>query len=582
MLKLFLISDFNVATLAQFLNEDSRQPVCAASVAPFGQVVSPLMGNGDPGGDFAVVWTTPEKTSSAFGRALSFETVSDEDILSEVCGYAEYIKALMPKFRAVFLMAWTLPPYIRGYGVADLSRRGIRTLVMKMNLKLAEELQNMPGVYLLDAQKWIEAVGRNSYSPKLWYLVKSPFHPDVFKEATNDIKTALRGVMGESRRLIVLDLDNTLWGGTVGDLGWENVRLGGHDYVGEAFLDFQRALKALSRRGILLAIVSKNEESIALDALRNHPEMILRPDDFVGWRINWDDKAANLVELAAEVNIGLQSIVFIDDSPVERARVREKLPEVHVPEWPKDVTLFASYLLHMDCFDSPYSTNEDSSRTQLYAAQKQRDQFKDAHSSRDEWLCSLKTELRVEVMTEANRVRVVQLFNKTNQMNLRTRRMTEKELEAWLTGGNRKLWVFRVTDRFGDSGLTGILTLDIGPEISEISDFVLSCRVMGRDVEKAMISVAVDYCRTLNVKELRAEYLPSAKNAPCLQFWKNSGFECFDGNSIFTWALDNPYPAPIGVQTIVLADDLMNNVVSKGCGALAGHRYNDVQITERY
>lgn len=576
MLKLHLISDFNVTTLAQFLKRDMHLPACEIIAAPFGQVVGPLTNDADVASDFAVVWTAPEKTNSAFGRALNFEAVSEEEVLSEVQEFADCIKTVTSKFRAVFLVCWTLPSYRRGYGMMDLSNGGIRTLLMKMNLKLVAELRSTTGMYLLDAQKWIEDVGRNSYSPKLWYLAKSPFHPDVFKEAARDIKAAISGVIGDSKKLIVLDLDNTLWGGTVGDLGWQNVRLGGHDYVGEAFLDFQKALKALSRRGILLAIVSKNEEAIAVEALSEHPEMILRPDDFVGWRINWSDKATNIAELAAELKLGLQSIVFVDDNPVERARVREALPEVYVPEWPNDVTLFASHLLHMDCFDSPYLTTEDSSRTQLYAAEGQREQLKRTISSRDEWLRSLNTEVVVEAINEANRVRLVQLLNKTNQMNLSTRRMTEKELLDWLAGGNRKLWVFRVKDRFGDSGLTGLLALEIDRETSDISDFVLSCRVMGRNIEQFMVAVAAEYCRAVNLKQLIAKYVPTARNKPCLDFWKNSGFQFSKGNTMFTWSLDKAYPYPIGVKGTILADDFAEKVsASVSCGVPA-ERPNEI------
>jgi FkbH-like protein len=555
-LRVRLISDFNVTILEQFLNEDVYPPACEVTAAPFGQVIGPLMDNPDVDSDFAVVWTTPEKTSSSFGRALNFEAVGEEEVLSEVHEFTDRIKAVTAKLRTIFLVCWTLPPYRRGYGMMDLSDGGIRTLLMKMNLKLAAELRSTSGMYLLDAQKWIEDVGRNSYNPKLWYLAKSPFHPDVFKNAARDIKAAISGVIGDSKKLIVLDLDNTLWGGTVGDLGWQNLRLGGHDYVGEAFLDFQKALKALSRRGILLAVVSKNDEAIALEALSENPEMILRPGDFVGWRINWSDKAANIAELASELKLGLQSIVFIDDNPVERARVQEALPEVYVPDWPNDVTLFSSYLMRMRCFDAPFTTAEDSSRTRLYASERQREQFKKTISSHAEWLCSLNTEVVVETISEANRLRLVQLLNKTNQMNLRTRRMTEKELLAWVVDGNRKLWGFRVKDRFGDSGLTGLLALDMSGETADISDFVLSCRVMGRNVEQFMVAVAAEYCRVRNLTQLTAKYVPTAKNKPCLDFWKNSGFQLSEDDTTFSWGLDREYPYPIGVKATLLVDSL--------------------------
>jgi FkbH-like protein len=354
--------------------------------------------------------------------------------------------------------------------------------------------------------------------------------------------------LGSSRKLLVVDLDNTLWGGVVGDLGWENLRLGGHDYVGEAFLDFQRAIKALRNRGILLAIASKNEESVALEALAKHPEMLLRAEDFVARRINWNDKAANIAELAEELNLGLQSVVFIDDNPLERARVREALPEVLVPEWPDDKTLYASTLGELSCFDSAHVTAEDASRHAMYATEAERKRSRAGVSSAEDWMLSSGTVVKIEEFSDANRERIVQLLNKTNQMNLTTRRLSSRELQDWLQSDNRKLWAFRVSDRFGDSGLTGILSLETKPGFAQIVDFVLSCRVMGRNVERVMVACAVQYGAASGLEELRAHYLPTPKNKPCLSFWTSSGFVHDAAENRFTWSLREPYLFPRGIE----------------------------------
>ena len=186
------------------------------------------------------------------------------------------------------------------------------------------------------------------------------------------MKAALRAVRGQSRKVVICDLDDTLWGGIVGDAGWENLRLGGHDPVGEAFADFQRELKALTRRGIILAMVSKNTEAVALEAIEKHPEMQLRKDDFAAWRINWDDKAQNIADLMEELNLGLDSAVFLDDNPVERARISEALPEVLVPNLPRDKMLFASTLRKLNCFDSATVSSEDRKRAAFYNAERDR------------------------------------------------------------------------------------------------------------------------------------------------------------------------------------------------------------------
>jgi FkbH-like protein len=545
---LHLISDFNLDTLGHCLANDDSLPQVAITSAPFGQVFPALLQPRNEPSDFALVWTSPDKVIPAFEQALHYGKVNEDRLTSELNEFVHSLQQAQNHFRAIFVVSWTLPAHLRGNGLLSMRKHGPRRLLLQLNLMLAEKLEDSPDIYLLDAQRWLDAGGKNPYSPKLWYLTKNPFQPQVLSAAARDLKPAISSVLGNSRKLLVVDLDNTLWGGVVGDLGWENLRLGGHDYVGEAFLDFQRAIKTLRNRGILLAIASKNEESVALEALTKHPEMLLRPEDFAARRINWNDKAANIAELAEELNLGLQSVVFIDDSPIERARVREALPEVYVPEWPDDKTLFASTLGELDCFDSAYATAEDSSRHAMYATEAQRKGSRAAFSSAEEWLLSSQTVVKVEEFCDANRERVVQLLNKTNQMNLSTRRLSAQELQNWLQTDNRKLWAFRVSDRFGDSGLTGILSLEIQPGVARIVDFVLSCRVMGRNVERVMVACAAQHSAALGLEELRAQYLPTAKNRPCLGFWTSSGFAHQEQDNLFTWSLRQPYLFPPGVE----------------------------------
>jgi HAD superfamily phosphatase (TIGR01681 family) len=198
-----------------------------------------------------------------------------------------------------------------------------------------------------------------------------------------------QGITGGARKLVILDLDDTLWGGVVGDIGWSNLRLGGHDPVGEAYRDFQLALKALTRRGILLAVASKNEERTALEAITSQPEMVLSLDDFAGWRINWNDKVQNIIALASDLNLGLEAAVFIDDNPAERARVREALPSLLVPEWPKSPLNYVAALGALDCFDAPFVSAEDRQRTAMYVSERKRKQLQDDVPSLETWLSIL-------------------------------------------------------------------------------------------------------------------------------------------------------------------------------------------------
>ncbi len=545
-----LISDFNLQTLANYLENAESLPTVSVRVAPFGQVApSLLQANGGSRDAFALVWTSPASVVPSFSDALQSRPVHKDAILAEVRQFAQHIITAKDRFRSVLVCAWTLPRWQRGLGLLDLQKpSGLRNLLLKMNLELISALENVAGVFILNPQDWIESAGKNAHSPKSWYLSKTPYGAEVLKQAAVEIKAALRTISGETRKLIVVDLDDTMWGGVVGDVGWENLRLGGHDHIGEAFVDFQRALQALRNRGIVLAIASKNDEAVALQALRQHPEMVLRPEDFASWRINWKDKAGNIIEIAAELRLGLQSVVFIDDNPAERARVREGLPEVLVPEWPNDRTLAASTLLQLDCFDAAQITNEDEARAGMYAMERKRAGLKTEMPTVADWLRSLQTKVLVEELNASNRARVAQLFNKTNQMNLTARRLPESELAQWASHGNRKLLAFRVADRFGDSGLTGILTLEFNDEAATITDFILSCRVMGRQVEETMLAVAVECCRRVGARKLQARYIATAKNKPCHEFWMRSGFDHDEAGNVFTFDLARDYARPASLE----------------------------------
>jgi FkbH-like protein len=277
--------------------------------------------------------------------------------------------------------------------------------------------------------------------------------------------------------------------------------------------------------------------------------MVLREADFVGWRINWSDKAKNIVELAQQLNLGLQSVVFIDDNPIERARVREALSEVYVPEWPVEEFLYPGALRALRCFDSPSLTLEDLERTRMYGEESRREALKRSVGSIDEWLKSLGITVSAAAVDPSSSVRAVQLLNKTNQLNLSTRRLTELELNAWAAHPNRQFYVISVADRLGDAGLTGLLSLEFDQGIAHIVDFVLSCRVMGRKVEETMVHIAIAAAFKRGASTVVAKYLPTAKNKPCLSFWQRSGFEANEHN-VFTWKTESAYALPDAISLV--------------------------------
>jgi len=555
-----LVSDFTIGGLAPILSALSPSPALASVVAPFDSVMPVLLDGNHacwhPAPDVALIWTRPQSVIRSFANVAAGERVALDQVLADVDQFAEHVRAAASRARTVIVPTWTWPSYDRGLGMLNLNpSSGPAYFLMRMNAHLIERLAALSNVHPLDAGRWVAAVGAGAQNPKLWHMGKIAFSPEVLTEAAADIKAVVRAVRGEARKLVLVDLDDTLWGGIVGEVGWRNLDLGGHSPIGEAFVAFQRGLKALTRRGVVLGIVSKNTEQVALEAIDAHPEMVLKRADFAGWRINWRDKAENIAELVDELNLGLASVVFIDDSAAERARVRAALPDVLTPEWPVDRLLYEKTLRQLDCFDTPYIGEEDRARTGMYVAERERRQLQESAQSLGDYLASLNLTVTHEPVDGSNLKRAAQLLNKTNQMNLTTRRMPEAQFRDWAGAPQNVARLFRVADRYGDYGLTGIASFTVQGRTARVADFLLSCRVMGREVEKAMLAVLAEAAGRQGLDRLVAEYGPTDRNAPCLAFFaEQSGFER-DGD-VFTWALAQSYPRPahVTIQTQEAAD----------------------------
>lgn len=550
-----ILADFTVGDLAVRLADAQDGPVMDVADAPFCQTTQGLLvGASNDAADFCLAWTRPELALPAFDRIVRGDGASVAELDADVDAFASLVRRAAETYRFVFVPTWSMPAHHRGLGLMDARPGGITWALALANARLMTQLADVPNVFVLNAQRWLEATAMRGRSmSKGWYLGKVPYSTALFAEVALELKAAARAISGQARKLLVLDLDDTMWGGIVGDAGWENLQLGGHDGVGESFVDFQRAVKALTRRGVVLGIVSKNTESVALDAIEKHPQMVLRQEDFVGWRINWNDKAQNIADLAAELNLGLQSVVFIDDNPVERARVRDMLPEVFVPEWPADKLRYTERLQALRCFDTPGISAEDGARTSLYAAERERGATRANVGSIDEWLESLGIAILVEPLGSANITRTVQLLNKTNQMNLSTRRLSEAELLAWSADGTRTTWAITVSDKFGSAGLTGILSVEARDGACIIIDFVLSCRIMGRRIEHCMLHLATEWARARELGTLSVPYAGTAKNAPCHELLLASELERDAAGSLFTWDCTVSYPKPRGL-TVEWAD----------------------------
>jgi FkbH-like protein len=544
MTSVVVVSDFNAELVARYLSADRLEPLCTAVATPYGQLFQSLRdGTAFDNDAVAFIWSRPESVSPAYKKLIDGEQADPAAVLADVAAWVDDITRAARRARLVLVASWIPSQVGRGLGMLDWTAGGRASSLARMNARLSDGISGLDNVFVLDAQRWLDAP-RAARDAKYWLSMKCPFNEVVCQSAAADVKAAIRGASGLARKLVVVDLDDTVWGGVVGDVGASGLRLGGHDAVGEAYVEFQRALKALSARGVALAVISKNDEAVALEPFDTHPEMALRRSDLAAWRINWNDKAANLIDVCRELNLGLQSVVFIDDNPAERGRIRETLPDVLVPEWPKDPARYAEALRQLDCFDQPAFTQEDASRTSMYAQARARAASRPAQVSDEDWLRSLDIRVTIEPVTARNITRTVQLANKTNQMNLRARRFTEPEFQRWLDErADRTATALSVADRFGDLGLTGLVTWQRTEGEIEIVDFVLSCRAMGRKVENLMAHLAVEAAREAGAGVVVARLALNERNNPCATFWKGSGFAEREPHT-FVWDAARPYPRP--------------------------------------
>ncbi len=322
-----------------------------------------------------------------------------------------------------------------------------------------------------------------------------------------------------TKKCIVLDLDNTLWGGIVGEDGIDGIKLS-VSRPGASFIAFQQALLDLYNRGIILAINSKNNYEEAINVIRSHPNMILKERHFAAMRINWEDKTQNLVELAKELNIGLDSMVLLDDDPTNRASVKAMVPEVEVPELPESPEDYAKFLLLLPYFPKEAMTDEDKMRGSLYVTERLRREAEKIFPDKTEFLKSLGLELRVFEDDSASVGRLAQMTGKTNQFNVNKIPMTEEEVAGFIRDPGYKVFHGFVADRFGAHGITNLAVVKNSGEVWEIEHFLMSCRVIGRGIEEAFLWAIGKSAKQNQIKELSITFVPTEKNAPAQEFVK--------------------------------------------------------------
>ena len=436
--------------------------------------------------------------------------------------------------------AWTDPERSEG------ECHGQNVTLRNINEQLRRVAAQYKDVFLLDYEHLISQVGRARwFDEKMWITAKMPLSREALIVLAEEYARFIRAIKGLSKKCLVLDLDNTLWGGIIGEDGIDGIKLG-PEYPGKAYVDFQKAVLNLYNRGIILAINSKNNESDVWNLIENHPSMVLRKKHFASSRINWQDKATNMLEIANELNIGMDSMLFMDDSEFECAYVQQNLPEVFTVQLPKDNPFaYRNILLSLCVFDTLSYSEEDKKRGELYQAQVKREQLRKQVQSLDDFYRSLEMELIIRFAEPKTIPRIAQLTQRTNQFNTTTRRYSEGDIQRFAESLRYNVYSLQLKDRFGDNGIIGVCIVDKAEKQWHIDTFLLSCRVIGRTVETAFLAYLCKQAREAKIEEIRGEYIPTSKNEPVKDLFQRHGFDkVSDNNGKSVWKLNPNTSAP--------------------------------------
>ncbi len=421
----------------------------------------------------------------------------------------------------------------------------------KLNYELMLYATRQPNFYICDLSSIQNQYGKPTvFQSSIYVNAEMVLSIDILPEVAAKTNDLIASVYGKFKKCLILDLDNTMWGGIIGDDGLENIQVGSLG-IGKAFTEFQYWIKKLKNRGIILAVCSKNTESIAKEPFEKHPDMVLHLDDFALFVANWETKVENIRYIQSVLNIGFDSMVFLDDNPFERNIVRENIPGITVPELPEDPAEYLEYLYSLNLFETSSFSKEDSERTKQYQVEAQRTALRMSFADEAEFLKSLNMLSLVEPFNKFNRPRVAQLSQRSNQFNLRTVRYTEADVEVAANTEGVYTFSFTLEDKFGDHGMICVIILKAGNDNTLFIDtWLMSCRVLKRGMENFTLNTIVNFAKEKGFSCLKGEYIPTAKNAMVKDHYKNLGFEENGNEWILNVADYDPKPCFIKFKSL--------------------------------
>ena len=549
-IRIAILSSFTINGLAETLQVKSaeRNIECITYVGNYNQYNQEILDrnstlyNFSPDLTFLIV-DVRSILGNLFYSPYSITSSERKSIVSEKKSeLANLCKAFINNSESKLVVTNFLIPKYSPYGIFETKMDyGFHNMIQDLNLQLSNEFKKLNSVYIFDFNGFATLHGeKNIFNYQSFLFGDIKITLDFIPYLANELLAYIIAITGLSKKCIVLDLDNTLWGGIVGEDGFDGIKLSPQP-PGNAYLEFQRYLLSLFQRGVILTINSKNNPDDAIEVIKKHPHMVLKEDNFACMRINWNDKVVNMKEIAEELNIGLDSMVFFDDDPVNREYMRLNLPQVMTIDLPSNPSQYCEVLQDLIEFNVLKITSEDVTRGKMYLQQRKRNELEKTSSNLEDFLKTLDVRISIKKANNFTIPRISQLTLKTNQFNLTTKRYQEEEITKFSKDENLMVGCVQVEDKFGDNGITGVFIIrKNNPKEWTIDTFLLSCRIIGREVEKGIIAYIFDTAKQNDVTKIKAQYIPTQKNKPCESFLSNCGFKkdgdywVYDLNTLFT------------------------------------------------
>ena len=474
-------------------------------------------------------------SSGIYGSFLSMSSGQRQEELNRISGLvSDWVDLAKKQTGALLVVSNFSRPAWNQIGIADAKlSMGEAEFYHRLNLELQSLFIDDIRVSIFDMDHVLSCAGKlHTQDSKMYYLAKIEWTEAALSVIAEQLQRIIFATLGRSKKCLVLDLDNTLWGGIVGEDGVDGITVGKGSPQGEAFHDFQCYIRALKERGILLAICSKNNFHDVEEVFHSNDQMVLKWDDFSAMRVNWQQKHKNIQEIARELNIGTDSLVFVDDNPVECELVRQMLPEVETVELSKDPSTYVLQLKNLAVFEKIALTTEDRQKTEQYRQNSKRESLKKEISDINSFYESLGTVITIKVAEDKDKTRIHQLFSKTNQFNLTTYRYSLAEVQRFVEDKEWDLNITYVKDNFGDLGVVGLYLVSKKDSTARIDSFILSCRAMGRGIETAMMNkIKKDYLINDGFDKMSAIFLSTIKNKPVTNFYETEGFDVIEDDS---------------------------------------------------